>query len=254
MCLIAFALDRRPDLPLVFAANRDEFYARPSAAADWWQDHPHVLGGRDLEAGGTWLAVTRAGRFAAVTNYREPGAPAGAVSRGSLVADFVVGTQPCGDYLAGVAANAQRYSGFNLIVGERGEAWYFSNRAGRGPLRLQAGVYGLSNHLLDTDWPKVCRAREGLGAALERPAALEASLFDLLAEREAAPAERLPDTGVGPELERRLAPLFIAGEAYGTRASTVMTFSAGGEVSFVERGFDAGRALGERRFRFRVEP
>lgn len=286
MCLILLAVDAHPDYPLVIAANRDEFYARPTAAAAFWDDAPHVLAGRDLTAGGSWLGITRTGgrgtqsrgdapsggapRWAALTNYRDPPTSrADRPSRGALVGDFLRGDASPADYLAHVAAEADRYDGFNLLVGDPTGAYYFGNRLpaeDAAPRRLEPGVYGLSNHLLDTAWPKVVRGRRRLGELLAHGAAAAGdaapgaltpdALLDLLYDTEIAPLHDLPDTGVDTELERALSASFIATPTYGTRASTAVIVGrardvarddahdardvAPDRVTFVERTFAPG--------------
>lgn len=233
MCLIVVGWHAHPDLPLVVTANRDEFYARPSAPAGRWPDHPQILGGRDLEAGGTWLGFAESGRFAAVTNVREPGTPKGSRSRGGLTRDFLLGEQHAADYLA--AIDGQVYSGFNLLVADRDSLWYCSNRNG-SPRPLAPGIYGLSNHLLDTPWPKLLSARQRFAGAM---AALPDTkpLFDILADDEIITDEHLPRTGVSLEWERRLSAIFVRSENYGTRASTVLTLARDGAIRLEERSF-----------------
>jgi uncharacterized protein with NRDE domain len=245
MCLILVAWRTHPDFPLVLAANRDEFHARPSAAAAPWAEDPRVLGGRDLEAGGGWLALRNDGRFAAVTNVREPGAAKGARSRGHLVQDFLLGEEAPGAFAQGIDGSA--YSGFNLLLGQGGELWYRSNRDSAAR-RLEPGIYGLSNHLLDTPWPKLVTAKTGFRTAL-------ASLpdpgrcFRILADRETVPDPDLPATGLSKEWERLLSAIFVQSESYGTRAGTVLTRAADGTLRLEERRFgpDGGR-LGSGRF------
>ncbi len=256
MCLIALALDADPAYRLVVAANRDEFYARPTAPAAWWEDAPQVLAGRDLREGGTWMGVTRDGRFAAITNYRDPGFAqlAGAPSRGALVADFLRGSADAEAYARDVAARAAEYNGFNLLVGDDDGLFYLSNRA-PGVRRLEPGVYGLSNALLDTPWPKVLRARAAVADALARAEGDEwdSSLWEMLADRVIAADDALPDTGVGAERERLLSPPFIRTDVYGTRASTVLTIARDGEVRFVERSAAPGQeGWTESRHAFRI--
>lgn len=236
MCLILFATDHHPRWRLVVAANRDEFFARPTAPAAWWDDAPFVLAGRDLRDGGTWMGITRTGRFAAVTNFREPeNYRVGAPSRGHLVGNFLRGRATPEGYLKGLSRLAEQYNGFNLLVGDARDLAYFSNRA-EGAWRLGPGVYGLSNHLLDTPWPKVARGKEDLRAALEGPEGeLEGALFATLALRDPAPDAELPRTGIGPERERALSAAFISTPEYGTRASTVLLVGHGGEVRMTER-------------------
>ena len=238
MCLILFAWDAHPDHALVVAANRDEFYGRPTAPAAFWDDAPGVLAGRDLREGGTWLGVTRGGRFAAVTNVRDPaGYRVGAPSRGHLVSGFLRGGESAEGYVAALAPRASEHNGFNLLAGDHRSLWWISSHAG-GPRELVPGVYGLSNALLDTPWPKVVRGKDDLRAALAAPAdELEARLFASLARRDPVPDAMLPDTGVGVERERVLSSAFIASPDYGTRCSTVLLAGRGGEVRLTERTF-----------------
>ena len=252
MCLLVLAHRVHPAWRLVVAANRDELHARATAPAGWWDDHPDVLGGRDLEAGGTWLGVTRDGRFAALTNVREPGSMyRGPRSRGGLVRDFLAGAASPASFLADLVPQGGGFPGFNLVVGDAGELWHWSNR-GPAPRRLEPGVSGLSNAGLDTPWPKVVRARAALGELLggghlDPPVsgAAEELVLSILADRRAAPDEALPDTGVGLERERLLAPAFIVSPVYGTRSSTLLLIGCDGSIRLVERSFDpAGSASG----------
>jgi len=246
MCLILVAWQMHPDYPLVVAANRDEFYARPSAEAAHWPEDPRILGGRDLEAGGTWLALREDGRFAAVTNVREPGAPRGARSRGHLPADFLLGEQDPGAYAA--AVDGARHSGFNLLLADAQALWYCSNRDGAAR-ELAPGVYGLSNHLLDTPWPKLVSAKARFTRALSHLPAL-GGFFAVLADPEIVPDQELPASGLSLEWERLLSAVFVQSEEYGTRASTVVTRSRAGAVRLEERRFGSGGTpLGSRRIR-----
>jgi uncharacterized protein with NRDE domain len=244
MCLILFAWQHHPDYRLVLAANRDEFYARPTAPADFWDEAPQVLAGRDLVGGGTWLGVTRGGRFAAVANVRDPSdRRAGTPSRGLLPLGFLRGSQPPAAFLAKVARKSGGYRGFNLLAGDRHTLAWYSNREGavRG---LPPGLYGLSNAALDTPWPKVRRGKAALAGLLSRGGPLDPeALFALLADRTRPPDGELPDTGVGLAWERTLAPAFIVGPDYGTRAATVLLVGRDGMVTFTERRFerDPGR-------------
>lgn len=240
MCLIVFALRARADLPLVIAANRDEFYARPTAPAGPWPEAPEVIGGRDLREGGSWLGITRSGRWAAVTNYREPAlARLGAASRGKLVADFLTGELTPADYLRSLVPRAAEFNGFNLLVGDRGSVRWFSNRAGGHPLHdrdLEPGVYGLSNHLLNTPWPKVQQGRADLERALDTGADADTLLEGLL-DRTLADEADLPSTGVPLAQERALSSRFITGTEYGTRSSTVIRIDRGDNALLFERSF-----------------
>lgn len=220
MCTLLLAVEADPRYRLLVAANRDEFYARPTAPAGWWADAPEVFAGRDLRAGGTWFGVTRTGRWAALTNVRDPkDIRPGTPSRGALVAEYLRGNAHPEAYLAGV--EGERYQGFNLVVGDEDGVWYMSNRTG-ARRRLSPGVYGISNAGLDTPWPKVERGKAGLRAWLADPAGEVAGLMALLSDCTRADDAALPDTGVGRELERALSPIFIAMPGYGTRASTVL--------------------------------
>ena len=246
MCLILLAWQAHPDYPLVVAANRDEFFVRPSAPAAFWREAPQVLAGRDLEAGGTWLGVSREQRFAALTNYREGGKQSvGARSRGALVADFLIGKTSPVAYLTQVAATAADYNGFNLFVADGADLGYYSNR-GDGQVRwLQPGFYGLSNHLIDTPWPKLASAKAAFAKALATLPA-PAAFLELLADQEIVPDSHLPETGVPIEWERILSAIFVRSEHYGTRASTLLTRHRDGLTTLLERSFDAdARALGE---------
>ena len=206
MCLIALAWQAHPDFPLIVAANRDEFHARAAAPARFWPEAPWLLAGRDLDAGGTWMGVTRDGRFAALTNFREPLAAKGKRSRGFLVSEYLLSWADPIAYADSVRAEGGHYSGFNLLVADGERLVAVSNR-GMAPTVLPPGVYGLSNHLLDTPWPKVRRARDALRATVRAPTV--EGLMHLLADDAAAPDEELPDTGVGPVLERLLSSPFI---------------------------------------------
>ncbi|MBK7830206.1 NRDE family protein [Nannocystis sp.] len=244
MCTLLLAWQVDPARPLIVAANRDEFYARPSAPAAIWPRasaaDPEIVAGRDLQAGGTWLGVTRAGRFAALTNVRELGVatPPGAPSRGQLVADFLRGRDDPASYIA--ALRPERYAGFNLVVGDRDALWYLSNRS--GPARaLGPGVYGLANAGLDTPWPKVRRGRAALAAQVAAGEVTGAALLALLADRTPAPDAELPDTGVGLATERMLSPLLIASSGYGTCSSTALVIHRDGAVELHERSHNPAR-------------
>lgn len=236
MCLIVIGWRVHPDYPLVVAANRDEFYARPSTTIGRWADAPNVIGGLDLEAGGTWLGITDSGRFAAVTNVREPGAAKGALSRGALTRNFLTSRQPAGDYAAQL--DYTQYSGFNLLLADGESLTYCSNRDGAART-LPPGVYGLSNHLLDSPWPKLLAARHRFSAALPQLPDTRA-FFELLADQEIVPDQELPSTGVSLEWERLLSAIFVKSESYGTRASTIAWLRRDGVVTMHEDSFGLG--------------
>lgn len=238
MCLIAFAYNVHPSYRLILAANRDEFYERPSSSADFWKDNPDVLAGRDLKNGGTWLGITRDGKFAAVTNYRDPSTlKSGAPSRGKIVSDYLIGNHNVENYLNIVSSKVFQYNSFNLLLGDDNGLFVFSSRGEQQ--KLKPGIYGLSNHLLNTPWPKVVRSKKTLKAALEKKGDdLEAKLFDLLADRRVPPDDKLPSTGIGLEWERLLSSIFIESPIYGTRSSTVLLIGKNRRVRFVEKVFD----------------
>jgi uncharacterized protein with NRDE domain len=255
MCLILFAFRAHPDYPLVVAANRDEFYARPTAPATWWDDAPQVLAGRDLRGGGTWMGITRSGRWAALTNYRDPAdLEASGRSRGHLVAGYLRGEQPPGDYLETLRPRASAYSGFNLLVGDPRSLHWYANRQARGPRALAPGIYGVSNHLLDTPWPKVARGKRALAELLApRGRPDPERLLSILLDRTFAADHELPDTGVGAEWERVLSAPFIVSPEYGTRASTALLVDRHGRALFHERSFEPGTGRrSEARFEFEM--
>lgn len=252
MCLILVAWRSHPHYPLVVAANRDEFFARRTASADFWDDDPRILAGRDLEGGGTWMGITRTGRFAALTNYRDPASQRqDAPSRGALVADFLRGDDGIDAYLARILPRAADYNGFNLLLGDSARLVWFSNVAGQ-PTDLAPGVYGVSNHLLDSPWPKVGAGKTALAAALGALPDAE-PLFGLLRDDGVHPDETLPRTGVSLEWERLLSSAFVRAPGYGTRSSTVLTVAADGTVDFEERTWlEGARPGGRATFRWPV--
>lgn len=238
MCLIFVSLNHHPAYKLIVAANRDEFYARKTEPASFWRDHPNIVGGRDLEAMGTWMAMSKQGKISLVTNYRDlsnikPQAP----SRGQLVTDFLLDNVSPKDYLTTVEEKGKAYNGFNLIVGSAQELYYYSNYKG-GVEKIEPGLHGLSNHLLDTPWPKVTRGIEKMKAVLASNDFDPIKLFDLLYDDRIAPDEKLPDTGVGLERERMLSSMFIKSPNYGTRCSTVVMVDQKDNVYFAERVYD----------------
>ena len=243
MCLIVLAWRPGHAQPLLLAANRDEFYARPSQPLAEWPDAPGLFAGRDLQAGGTWLGVGPGGRFAALTNIRDPGQAQGSRSRGELPAAFLAGSQSIEDFLHELHEQRHHYSGFNLLLGDSRQLWHFNSQAGRAT-PLAAGVHGLSNADLDTPWPKLQRARQAIGQALHAPH--PEALLALLADPHQPPDEQLPQTGIGLTDERLLSSVFIASATYGTRASTALIIHANGSRVLAERSFGVdGEYLGE---------
>jgi uncharacterized protein with NRDE domain len=259
MCLILFSYELHPDYRLILAANRDEFYSRPTASLDYWSDHSEVLAGRDLKGTGTWLGVTRSGRLAAITNYREPAAHMqNAPSRGILIRDFLTGNSSPQRYLKGVSKKSEAYNGFNLIAGDPSGLYYYSNRAGR-VRRLRSGLYGISNHLIDTAWPKIQRGKDLLKGQLSGREKIDIEkIWEILADRSLPADKALPDTGVGLQWERILAPLFISSPDYGTRSSSIVLMEYSGQVTFMERTFvNNANAAGDGEtvtYRFKVNP
>ncbi|NYT61135.1 NRDE family protein [Alcaligenaceae bacterium] len=249
MCIAYLALDAHPDWPLFIAANRDEFHSRPTRAAAPWPDHPDVIAGIDCLAHGTWLGITRQGRFALLTNYRDPSALiTNAPSRGELTSQFLTGHESVNTYANRIHAVADAYNGFNLIVGKLAQACYVGNRTEHGaPQSLASGRYIISNHLLDTPWPKAERLRQALDQyPLE---ALEQSLtpvFNILKDNTQAHDCALPSTGLSLERERLLSSPFIISPNYGTRCSTIIAVHASGRAMLSESSYDASGTLTER--------
>jgi uncharacterized protein with NRDE domain len=252
LCLIVVAWRAREDLELVVTANRDEWRDRPAKIRGSSGHQCAGSAGRDLKAGGTWMGVTRDGRFAAVTNFRDPSDKRStATSRGRLATDFLLGTESALRFLSNLSARAKDYNAFNLILGDGASLFYYGSREGT-PRPIEPGVHGLSNHVLDEPWPKVVRGSVAMELAL-RESDLAEPLFRMLSDREPAPDEELPHTGVGVAWERRLSPPLITGADYGTRASTVMTMAASGEVNFEERTrSETGEVTATARERFAV--
>lgn len=255
MCLIVFAYKFHREYPLIIAANRDEFYDRPSASASFWDDAPHVLAGRDLKEGGTWLGLTTDGRLAAITNYRDPALlKANAPSRGLLISDYLRKSFTPTAYLENVHQHSQDYNGFNLLIGNISSLYHYSNITGK-TTPIEPGIHGLSNHLLDTPWPKVVRAKTLLKELLLQlsPPTVEPILF-LLADRAHPPENQLPDTGIDHEWERMLSPLFITSPYYGTCSSTVILVDRHHRATFVEKITGEGNMRGTiHRFTFDIE-
>lgn len=254
MCLILLAWQAHPDYPLVIAANRDEYFDRPTAPAQFWSEAPQLLAGRDLQAGGTWLGITRSGRFAALTNFREPeqSSKATAPSRGELVSAFLMGQQSPEAYLGELTQHASNYRAFNLLCGTLdGELYYYANRGQSGRYDLMTpGIHGLSNHLLDTPWPKVIHGKKALEQAL--PALPDtAPLFQLLSNETPAADQDLPHTGVSLEWERVLSSACIRAPHYGTRSSTVLIFNGRDNIAhFDEFSLQQTQQTQHRQFQF----
>lgn len=237
MCLILFAYNMHPKYKLIVAANRDEFYNRPTAPTHFWEDDPEILAGRDLEKNGTWMGVTKKGRFAALTNFRDPKEiTSGKRSRGELVTNALQYQGDIKEYMQSLEKSNELYPGYNLLAGNVDELHYYSN-IGQKQLKVTPGIYGVSNHLLNTEWPKIQMGKSGLTRIIhDNPEDLVERLLTLLQRTDQAPDNKLPKTGVSLEWERLLSPMFIKSENYGTRSSTVLLMDDN-EMSYVERVF-----------------
>jgi uncharacterized protein with NRDE domain len=253
MCLVLVAWRGNSQYPCVIAANRDELHLRPSAPARWWQTQPPILAGQDLEAGGTWLGITRTGRFAALTNFRDPERTrVGTPSRGTLVTSVLTsgaGTAETLDYLRDVGGD---YNGFNLIFSDGERLAIYESMQGVGR-ELGPGIYGLSNHLLDTPWPKVQNAKSRLAAALSNLSDTSAALA-LLRDEQPAPDDRLPRSGISLQWERLVSSAFVRAPDYGTRCSTLVRIDQDRRACFDEWTWDsAGVEIGAVSLRFDLE-
>ena len=235
MCLVLFAWDAHPDYKLIMATNRDEFYNRPATKACFWEELPDVLAGRDLKAGGTWLGVNKKGKFTAITNYRTFGQErANARSRGELPLKYLKGPHNPLGYLEKIAPQSTEYNGFNLLVGNLNGLYYYSNKSNETE-RLQPGVYGLSNALLNTPWPKVKTGKKRLENIVFNTGWEAQDLLDMLHNVEYADTNELPQTGLSLKMEQALSPMFIKTDGYGTVSSNVLLISHDGDVEFAER-------------------
>lgn len=252
MCLVLFQLQSHPMYKLIVAANRDEFYGRPTETAHFWGKDPNILAGRDLLQNGTWLGITRLGRFAALTNYRDPEQTGvQKKSRGLLVRDFLSSGEEPEALLRSL--DLQEYGGFNLIAGTPERLYYVNNIDGNIS-EVPKGVHGLSNHFLDSPWPKVTKGKNALSQlTATRSAVRTGSLFELLTDAEQADDSLLPSTGIGLDWERKLSPLFIRTPDYGTRSSTVITVDYDNRVSFIERTYKYGEFHQETEHSFQLE-
>lgn len=240
MCLVLFAYKCHPQYHLIVAANRDEFYERPARPAAFWPDHPGILAGRDLREGGTWMGVTTGGRFAVLTNYRDPSRfKADRKSRGLLVQNYLSSRLSPPAFVESLGDTASEYNGFNLLFGSVESLFYYSNHEG-GLRRVEPGIHGLSNARLDDPWPKVTKGKQALERVLQQPAVDEEALFAVMADQERPDDRDLPQTGVGLEMERMLGPLFVTSSNYGTRVTTLLLADRQDRVTYRERSFVSG--------------
>jgi len=239
MCFILLGLNAHPDYPFILAANRDEFYARPAQAAEFWQENPNIFAGRDLQAGGTWLGINRTGRIAALTNFRNPGShDPRRESRGHIITGWLNSNESTEEYLGKLDSSTIKYNGFSLLAGDLKNIYFYSNCSNEKPILLTQGIYALSNHLLDTAWPKAIAGKQRFENIINsRNEYMVSELLELLSDKTQAPDENLPTTGVGIELERSLSSIFIETPDYGTRCSTVILTDQNGQVEFIERTF-----------------
>ena len=248
MCLIVFAKNVHPKYKLIFAANRDEFYNRPSEQAEFWPEHPDLLAGKDLQAGGTWLGITKQGKFAAITNFRDlKNLKTDAPSRGKLTLDFLLSDISPQEYYAELLPKLNDYNGFNLLLGTADELFYFSNMTDE-LMKIESGIHGISNAILDTPWPKVGKGKQQLQNLIQRE---EIHAFEVIRYIKKLllqlKTRNLPDTGVGIDLERMLSPIFIKSEKYGTRCSSVVMVDNDNNVKFVEKFFLWNRSIFKQR-------
>ena len=240
MCLIVFANNVLDDYKLIFAANRDEFYNRPSEQAEFWKEHPDLLAGKDLQAGGTWMGITKQGRFAAITNFRDlKNHRNDAPSRGNLTLDFLLNKIEPEEYYNKLKPTLKNFNGFNLLLGNVDQLYYFSNKT-EGIQKLEPDIHGISNAVLDTPWPKVERSKRHLQSLIQHEDINAWEVIAILKDTSIAKDEELPDTGIGLELERMLSPVFIKSEKYGTRCSSVVMVDKDNNVKFVEKFFFDG--------------
>ncbi len=238
MCLLLISYKNHPIYKLIIAANRDEFYNRPALPANYWQECPFLLGGRDLKAGGTWLGITKQGRFSAITNYRDMRInKENAPSRGNLTTNFLTGEFSAKEYLDRLKQSANKYNGYNLIFGDIDDLFYFSNQA-QEHVKLTPGIYGLSNHLLDTPWPKVEKSKKSFNNILTKDNISAEDLFNILSDKSLPPDDLLPDTGLKIEIERAVSPVFVETPFYGTRSSTVIFCEMNNKITFYEKSLD----------------
>ncbi len=236
MCLILFALNAHPEYPLILAANRDEFYQRPTLKANFWEEDKKVLSGRDIQSGGTWLGVHKDGRFIAITNYRDGSkAKKAAISRGELSKSFLTQNISVVDFISDVKKERHLYDGFNLLVSDDGfsSLYHYSNISDQFT-KIQSGIHGLSNHLLDTSWPKVDTGKNLLTEIIKNNPVDRDSIIEMMQNDTKAHEQLLPKTGISSDLEKQLSPLFISMKEYGTRCTTILKVSADKNVSFVE--------------------
>jgi len=255
MCLIVFSYKNHSKYPFIFAGNRDEFYSRPTRTAHFWDTKPQILAGKDLKAGGTWLGISKTGEFAALTNYRDLNHPRNREkSRGELIPYILTTSEPEKQAVKNIISNGDQYDGFNMIAGNTDKLFYLSNiRESYEPIK--PGVYGLSNAFLDTPWPKTEQSKKDFSNAILGNNPDEEAIFRFLKNPKTYPSDQLPNTGLTPEMEKAISPVFIETDKYGTRCSTLLMIDNNGQVTFIERTFpvDEQNSETEKRFQFKIK-
>lgn len=253
MCLIFLSYNQHPKYPFIALANRDEFYERPAQPIHQWSEHPEVIAGKDVSAGGTWLGVTTTGHFAMLTNYRDmANIKSNAPTRGKLVSDFLIGKLDPSSYLQALNTSGASYNGYNIFLGSFTDPWYFSNQSNK-IYRLGSGSYGLSNALIDTKWPKLDEGKEKFISILEGESFDNEDLFSIMLDKKPAQDDSLPDTGIGYEIEKKLSSRFILMDGYGTRNTTLVKVDTHGNGQIIERTFDTqGSRASEKEIKFAV--
>jgi uncharacterized protein with NRDE domain len=240
MCLIVLAYKYHPDYKLILAANRDEFYERPSEAAKFWKDKPSMLAGKDLKEGGTWCGITKDGRLAAITNYRNiKSIKNDAVSRGKIVTDYLTGSYSPEQFAEILTNSAEQYNGYSLVLGDESTNLFFFSNQTKKLEKIQPGIHGLSNHLLDTPWFNVTRGKEHLKNAINKNENFVNNIFEVLSDKTPAPDDNLPDTGLPKEIEKSISSIFVENKNYGTRSSTIILIDNEDNVTFIEKSLEA---------------
>lgn len=255
MCLIVFSFKQHNKYPFILAANRDEFYDRPTRPARFWNQHPHILAGKDEKLGGTWLGITKQGKFAALTNYRDlTNIKQFAPSRGKIVKDFLAENQDTLGYLEDLKQSANSFNGFNLITGSKDQLYHYSNET-NDITEIEPGIHGVSNAVLNTPWPKVETAKSAFEDAIKGENIDQTRIFKMLKNSQPYPDNQLPNTGLSKEMEKMVSPIFIKSKNYGTRCSTLLTIRDDGVVTFIEKTYTpvAGTVTSEARFNFKIK-
>ncbi len=245
MCLIFLSYKQNKEYPLIVLANRDEFYKRPTQSAHYWEENPNILAGKDLEGGGTWMGITKNGYMSMLTNYRDiANIKSNAPTRGKLVSDYLKGEFSPKEYLLALSKTGSSYNGYSLIAGSFDDPWYYSNYD-KKVAQLGTGLYGLSNALLDSNWPKIETGKSTLAPLLSKDNIDKEALFNMMTNADLAEDTQLPKTGLPIEKERAISPMFINIEGYGTRCTTLIMVDKNGHVDFTERQYEHGQATGE---------